>query len=109
MKAQVSFEYILVAAIVAMIAIPATYTFYKYSQGSQSEIRESQAVKFGRDTVNTAELIYYQGPPSRITLEQTLPEGVRNISILQDWDADPRVNELVITADLGTGQNDFAF
>ena len=38
----------------------------------------------GRNIVHDAESIYYLGPPSKVTREENMPEGVVSIEILQD-------------------------
>ena len=80
-KAQASFEYILTAAIVGMVILPAAYLFYRHSKSAADEIDKAQLDRLGREIISTAEKVYFQGAPSRTTLEAMMPTVVQNISI----------------------------
>lgn len=83
-RAQAAMEYVMIAGLVAMIIIPTTFIFYNYASDSANEIDGAQIDKFGRDVVNTAESVYYLGPPSRIIIEERLPKNIESISIERD-------------------------
>lgn len=85
----------MVVAVITVIVIPTIWIFYSYSQSSTTQLRTSQVEKIGNDIVNNAEKVYYMGVPSKITLEETMPDGVKNITIISDWAATPPINELV--------------
>jgi|SRR3989339_1455246 len=94
-RAQASMEYIMIVAVITIIVIPTIWVFYSYSQSSTQQLSYGQVERIGNDIVNNAEKIYYQGPPSKITLEETMPGKVENITIISDWGANPHVNEIV--------------
>ena len=108
MKAQAAMEYLLVAALILIVVIPATYLFFNYSQRSSGQIKEGRVTKMGSDIVNNAETIYYLGEPSRIVLTETMPEGVDELRIDSDWEQG--VNELVFVTRFAGGEaSDFVF
>src|SRR4030042_6530915 len=95
LRAQAAMEYLMVIALVTALIIPATFIFYRYSQGSNERIKSGQIEKMGNDIIDSAETIYYLGYPSRQEIDEQMPEGVYNITIFNDWNAEPKVNELV--------------
>ncbi len=107
MKGQVSMEYVMVATFIALIVIPIAFLAFSFSRTSSAEIGLGQIDKMGNDIVKTAEKVFYQGSPSRITIIATMPDGVENIRIDKDWDSGQ--NELVFTTVLGSGINELAF
>ena len=82
-RAQAAVEYLLVGAMVTLVIIPTMYIFYAYSQASNEEIRQSQLNKVGTDIVDVAEQVYYLGEPSKVTIDEAMPEGVIGIEV---WD-----------------------
>jgi len=92
---QVSMEHIMMVAIAMLTIIPVIYIFYSYSKSSTDDIRDARLMSTGRNILNNAESIYYLGLPSRVTLEETFPDGVKNMTIISD----PILNiyELVFT------------
>ncbi|MDD5086341.1 MAG: hypothetical protein PHV16_01185 [Candidatus Nanoarchaeia archaeon] len=80
-RAQASMEYLLVAGIVLLVILPSIYIFYNYSHRSNVEIGQSQVDNIGKKIVDAAEEVYYLGGQSKITLDLTMPEGVKNMEI----------------------------
>lgn len=74
-------EYLLVGSLVTLIIIPTLYVFYGYSKSSNKEIEQSQLNKVGTDIVDIAEQVYYLGEPSRVTIDETMPEGIAGIEV----------------------------
>jgi len=74
-------EYLMVGALVTLVILPTMYIFYAYSQTSNEEIRQGQLNKVGTDIVDVAEQVYYLGEPSKITIDETMPEGVIGMEI----------------------------
>lgn len=83
-RAQAAIEYLLVGAMVTLIILPTMYIFYAYSQRSNEEIRQSQLSKVGTDIVDVAEQVYYLGEPSKVTIDEVMPEGVIGIEIWEN-------------------------
>ncbi len=107
MKAQVSIEYIMVALIIAALVIPTAYLVLTFSKSSEREIKGSQINKIGNDMVKTAEKVYYQGYPSRITIDAAFPSGITNVTISKDWDL--RQNEVVFKTYIDSKSAEFSF
>ena len=95
-RAQFATEHILVVAFGLLIIIPIVYFFYSYSIGQVEEVSYTQISKTGNDIINNAEIVYYMGKPSRITLDVNMPDKVMNITILGN-------KELVFFIDVGKG------
>jgi len=81
-KAQSSFEYMLIVALTFAIIIPATYLFYSYSKDSSQEITDAQITKLGRNIVDSAEKIYYSGLGSKTIADLNVPDGVISAVII---------------------------
>lgn len=77
-------EYVMIAGFISLVILPTTFLFYSYASDTAAEIDRSQVDKFGRDVIASAETVYYLGHPSRIVLEERLPNDVVSISIDQD-------------------------
>jgi len=96
-RGQAATEYILVIAIVFLIFVPATYIFMKNIGEKQCELGDSQLYKAGHQIVNTAEEVFYQGEPAKVTMYSDFPDGITNITIVHNWSQQPPVNELIFT------------
>lgn len=106
-KGQAAFEYILVAAVIGIMIIPAAYLFFSYSHSSADQIDKAQLDQLGRNIVAEAEKVYYQGPPSRTELEARMPPNVLNISIIGDWNTGTQ--ELLIKSGGPNGVSEFTY
>lgn len=82
-KGQYSVEFMLVAAFSLLMVFVIINVMQSEYQANQDSIKMSQIDKVAREIVYNAERIYYQGKPSKITLEVQLPEKIRNINISQ--------------------------
>jgi len=83
-RAQASMEYMITVGIILLIVVPTAYLFYRQANASSEEIDLAQADRFGRAVVANAESVYYLGPPSRIIIEERLPQNVQDIGIIRD-------------------------
>lgn len=106
-KGQAAFEYILVAAVIGIMIIPAAYLFFRYSSSSADQIDKAQLDKLGRDMMASAERVYFQGPPSRTELEARMPKNVVNLSVIGDWGTGSQ--QLLIRAVTPDTTTDFPF
>lgn len=84
MKAQASMEHVMIVGVALVTILPMVYLFYSYSQSSVEGINLARLNKFGRSLVNNAESVYYLGAPTRITIEESMPDGIRNMTIKSD-------------------------
>ena len=78
---QAATEYLMIAAFIGVLIIPATFLYYSYAQETSKQIDAIQIDRFGRNIVSTAERFYYHGHPSTIQLEETLPANIVNMTI----------------------------
>ena len=78
---QAATEYLMIAAFIGVLIIPATFLYYSYAQETSKQIDAIQIDRFGRNVVSTAERFYYHGHPSTIQLEETLPANIVNMTI----------------------------
>lgn len=97
-KSQASMEHVMIVAVAFLTIVPMVYLFYSYSQSSVEDINFARLHKFGNTLVNTAETVYYLGEPTRITLEETVPEGIKNMTIKIDG----QIYELIFTLQDGS-------
>lgn len=107
-RGQAALEYAMVVTVVGVLLLPAVYLFFNYAKGSTEQIDQAQLDKLGRDTVATAEKVYYLGPPSRILIETRMPDKVMNISIQKYMPAG--INVLIFNVTVtGSGVQSFAY
>lgn len=92
-KSQASLEYLIVFSLAFVLLLPMIYLFYEYSMQFSQQINTNAVAVIGNDIINAAESVFYMGRGSRLTLEVTMPDGVKNISILYNWDKN--INEFV--------------
>ena len=83
----------MITGIALFILIPIIFVFYSYSQGTTWGISTSRINNIGNSIVTSAESVYYLGEPSRITIRETMPRGIKNLTIL--YDPDEHNSELV--------------
>ena len=81
MKAQAAAEYLVIIAIALTILVP----LILYSSQSLISYKEDVKVTTARNVVNklaeSANWVYSQGPPARLTVNVCIPEGVQEISL----------------------------
>jgi hypothetical protein len=94
-RGQAAMEYLLVVALILLVFVPTTYIFLSNIQKSSDELSMTKLTRIGNDIVNTAYEVYYQGVPAKIPLKVDMPDGVSNISIINDWSKP--ANQLLIT------------
>jgi len=83
-KSQVSMEHLMMVAVALLTILPMVYLFYSYSQSSAQGINLARLNKFSRSLINNAESVYYLGEASRITIEESMPDYVKNMTIKSD-------------------------
>ena len=81
MKAQAAAEYLVIIAIALTILVP----LILYSSQNLISYKEDVKVSSARDVVNklaeSANWVYSQGPPAKLTVNVCIPEGVQEISL----------------------------
>jgi hypothetical protein len=94
-RGQAAMEFVLVAAIVLLIFVPSTFIFMKNIRSSNDELALSKIDRMARLIINTAETVYYEGPPSKRTITGDFPEGIAEMYILSNWSDPSLVNQLI--------------
>ena len=102
-------EYVLVTALFLLVFVPTTYLFLSQISKSSDELSKSKLTKLGTSIVNAAEEVFYQGPPSSVTLREDMPQGVKSMYITSDWSATPQVNQLIFNYSGSTGSELLVF
>jgi len=81
MKAQASFEYMMVFALAIAFAIPV----WIYMSSMQQSAGEELSLSYSKNAVNqiasAADLVYSQGPPAKVRLNIYIPSRVEMINI----------------------------
>ncbi|MCX6814409.1 MAG: hypothetical protein NTY20_02055 [Candidatus Aenigmarchaeota archaeon] len=81
MRAQASFEYMMVFALAIAFAIPV----WVYVSSLQQSAGEELSMSYARNAVNqitsSADLVYTQGPPAKVRLNVYIPSRVDMINI----------------------------
>ena len=77
-------EYLLVTGFSFLLLVPLITLFFAQSSDIEADLIEAQAKTAGRELINSAERIYYSGPPSRETVQVVFPEFVTLAEINND-------------------------
>ena len=101
-------EYLMIAAFIGILIVPATFIYYSYAAESTEQIDKVQIDRIGRNIVSTAERFYYHGYPSTIIIEEVIPANVLNIETLRD-DTSGSYLLVVTTRALKGENNTFSF
>lgn len=99
---QVSFEYIMVIGIALLIIVPGAMLFYNYSIRSGDELTRSRIDMVGNEIMDSVEKIYYIGENSWETIKIAVPDSVRWIYVLNNY-------ELVIEYESSVGTSEAVF
>ena len=83
-KAQVSMEYLMMVGVAFIILVPMMYIFYDYTTSTQEDVSLAKLQAIGENIVNTAEEVYFLGPPSRMTIHYTMPSNVYGMEVSGD-------------------------
>ena len=102
MKAQASFEYILIVGAVLFFIVSGSMIIYNYSSRANDESMKATINKAGNDIISSITDVYYIGENSWETVKVTLPSNVINVSV-------PNNYEIVIRYDSRGGINDAVF
>ena len=106
-KGQAATEYILVSSLILIIFIPATILFLINIRNSNDDLAISKLNKIGNDIVDNAVEVFYQGEPAKITMKESLPAGIVNMTILKDWSSS--VNQMVFLVSIKGKNNELVF
>jgi len=77
-RGQISLEYMAIVGLTTLIAISLLAISTYYSNQVRETIDSSQIDAIGKQIVDTAESVYYFGPPSKTTLKVFIPKSVRS-------------------------------
>lgn len=100
-KGQVGVEYMIIIGFVTLAIMSIVTLAYFYSNHVKDRIRVNQVENFASQLVSSAESVFFAGEPSKTTISLYLPEGVEDVTIVQD--------AVIITTRVSSGQNKRAF
>lgn len=83
-KAQFAAEYLIVVAIGMAVLVPAVYFIYGYTTTQADDVIYTSINDIGNKITDTAEQVYYMGPPSRFTITATMPDKITRMYILEN-------------------------
>lgn len=94
-------EFLILMGFLTFVIIGILSIGYYYSNTISDRMRSSQINNFANKIISTAEIVFYAGKPSKLTISAYLPEGIEEIQIID--------NDLIITYSLTTGRNVISF
>jgi len=100
-RAQVSVEYLIIVGFVVAVLIGIISLAFFYSGTIKDRIKMTQINNFVNKIISTSESVFYAGEPSKATISVYLPEGVKEIEIIE--------NSLVLTFQASSGLNKVSF
>lgn len=83
-RGQVSIEYLAIFSVAALMMIPIIIIFAFQSSTIEADVAQAQATNALVKIVDSAEEIYFQGPPAKKTMTVHFPKGVTNVTILEN-------------------------
>ncbi len=83
MKAQVSFEFMIVFGLALGFAIPVWLYVSSMQQSAGEELSISYAKNAANQIASAADLVYTQGPPAKVRLNVYIPSRVEEINITE--------------------------
>lgn len=107
-KAQVSIEYTLIIGLVILTLTISVAVALYYSASAKGQIRMNQLDKIGKKIVDTSDSIYYLGPPSKATIELTMPDRVASIIIVRNLDPTSEARDYIRFDYYGSSQDTVA-
>jgi hypothetical protein len=66
-----------------VLGVTLAIAFY-YTGGIQDRLKINQINNFANKIISSAESVFSSGAPSRITIKVYLPDGVRNLTVIED-------------------------
>ena len=81
MRAQVSIEYLLITGFSLALIAPLLVLFASQSDHVQTQFQQSQAQQAAQAIADSAQRVYYAGPPSKETFSVRVPERTELFTI----------------------------
>ena len=106
-NAQVSMEYLIIMGFVTTMIIIILGIALTYTGSIQDNIKVTQVNNFANKVISSAESVFYYGEPSKSTISAYLPEGVKEIQIVNEITESE--NAMFITISTSTGLNKIGF
>jgi hypothetical protein len=102
LRAQSTFEYIVLVAIVMLFIVSGVGIIFNYSQRQNEDVKTATIERIGVDIIDTAEKVYYIGGDSWQTIRVNIPDNVKGMYVLNN-------NELVIRYESYNGISESIF
>jgi uncharacterized protein (UPF0333 family) len=83
-RGQVSVEFAMLIGFVTFLLIAIIGIAYYYSGAAKEQIKVNSLDKVGKKIADTADSIFYLGPPSKATIKLSVPIGVRTVELINN-------------------------
>lgn len=100
-RGQSAIEYLIIVGFGLSVLAVLIVVYYEYDSSGKREIAATQIDHLGKKLVDSAEEVYYLGPPTRTTIKAYMPESVVLVSVAG--------NELNFVLRSGSGFTDMDF
>lgn len=77
-------EYLILVGFVTLVISIVLGIAVFYTGNVQNNLRSNQVNEFANKVVSTSEYVFYAGEPSKATITAYVPDGVTNISIVEN-------------------------
>ena len=104
-KGQISLEYLIVVGFVVFVVITILGVAIFYASGIRDRIKINQLNNFANKIISNAEVVFFAGEPSKVTITAYLPEGVQYVNVVDD----NGIILLVIAIETNSGLSVMAF
>lgn len=98
---QISTEALIVIGFILLLITTLIGIAFIYIRGINDRVTGNQINNYADKLISASENVYYSGEPSMITINVFVPDGIKNIDIIE--------NNLVINVSLSSGDSLMAF
>lgn len=81
-KAQASFEYLIIFGIALTLILILGGVFFTYSGEAKEQLDKKQIEKIGREIISNVEKMYFLPEGNKVTIDTSFPQGIENLTIV---------------------------
>jgi uncharacterized protein (UPF0333 family) len=98
-RGQVSIEYLVIFSVAALMILPLIIIFASQTSTIEADIAYAQTENALSRIIDSAEEIYFQGPPAQKTLRVQFPSGIKEIRIEKNINSNDAIIFVLQTID----------
>ncbi|MFH1072890.1 MAG: hypothetical protein V1743_05670 [Nanoarchaeota archaeon] len=84
-KGQISMEYLLIVGFTFLMLVPLIVIFFTSSNDLEESITQNQADKIASQVIDSADEVFFLGPPAKKTIKAFFPDDVTNVEFGENY------------------------